>query len=134
MSRLYSFYRCFHEQIRKWIVSTYSEERIAAGVIVELLLSNGIATCELKTNTNAEPIPWELLSAKAIRDRQKWLTSNCCVDAIDDKQTPSSIQKQMQSIIREEIGDDSNSDVVNLMSTADSFLPQRHSIGICLYA
>lgn len=55
------------------------------------------------------------------------------MDAIDDKQTPSSIQKQMQSIIREEIGDDSNSDVVNLISTADSFLPQRHSIGICLY-
>ena len=80
-----------------------------------MLLSNGIATCELKTNTNAEPIPWESLSAKAIRDRQKWLTSNCCVDAINDKQTPSSIQKQMQSIIREEIGDDSNSDVVNLM-------------------
>lgn len=103
-------------------MSRYSEERLAAGDITELLIVNGITNCDISMTAEYEDIQWDSFCAEWIRNHQMWLTSDRRVERIDGEQSLSSIQKRMQNIIEEEVDDHLSSEVSSMLNKCDSIL------------
>lgn len=109
------------------MLSTHYRERVSAGILVKTVLK-AFPDFSVSAARFSLPIEWDCFSAHAIREIQKWLTSDCSIDELNSTESMSQIQSKLKTVLEEEV--EESKDLEEVLDEAHGMMDIEPATGL----